>query len=166
MTTSSPPGDVVAPALAAPGHVLLAPGSTAKIRNPIAVAILTFVTLGIYGIFWWYYINREMADYGRARETNELGDEPATSTLALFPGGLVVVPAIWTAVTTLQRSQAAQRLTGQTPLNGWLALVLALVFSPAFLGYMQSGLNSAWQAASSASEPQPAANHRRSSTGS
>ena len=166
MATSSPPGDVVAPALAAPGHVLLAPGSTAKIRNPIAVAILTFVTLGIYGIFWWYYINREMADYGRARETEELGDDPTMSTLALFPGGLVVVPAIWTAVTTLQRSQAAQRLTGQTPLNGWLALVLALVFSPAFLGYMQSGLNSAWQAASSASEPQPAANHRRSSTGS
>jgi Domain of unknown function (DUF4234) len=157
MTTSSPPGDVVAPASAAPGHVLLAPGSTAKIRNPIAVAILTFVTLGIYGIFWWYYINREMADYGRARETKELGDDPTTSTLALFPGGLVVVPAIWTAVTTLRRSQAAQRLTGQTPLNGWLALVLALVFSPAFLGYMQSGLNSAWQAATSASEPQPAA---------
>jgi hypothetical protein len=111
------------------GHVLLAPGSTAKVRNPIVVAILSFVTLGIYGIFWWYYINREMADYGRALGTEELGDDPATSTLALFPGGLVVVPAIWTAVTTFQRTQAAQRRTGQTPLNGWLAFVLVLVFS-------------------------------------
>jgi hypothetical protein len=27
-------------------------------------------------IFWWYYINREMADYGRARGTKELGDDP------------------------------------------------------------------------------------------
>jgi uncharacterized protein DUF4234 len=25
-------------------------------RNPIVVAILSFVTLGIYVIFWWYYI--------------------------------------------------------------------------------------------------------------
>jgi hypothetical protein len=158
MSISSAPGDVAGPALAAaPGHVLLAPGSTAKIRNPIVVAILSLVTLGIYVIFWWYYINREMADYGRARETNELGDEPATSTLALFPGGLVVVPAIWTTVTTFKRSQAAQRLTGVTPLNGWLAFVLVLVFSPAFCGYMQSGLNSAWQTAGSTPEPQPAA---------
>ena len=158
MSISSAPGDVAAPPLsAAPGHVLLAPGSTAKIRNPIVVALLSFVTLGIYVIFWWYYINREMADYGRARETNELGDEPATSTLALFPGGLVVVPAIWTTVTTLKRSQAAQRLTGVTPLNGWLAFVLVLVFSPAFCGYMQSGLNSAWQAVDNPTEPPPAA---------
>jgi Domain of unknown function (DUF4234) len=157
MSISSSPADVAGPALVAPGHVLLAPGSTAKIRNPVMVAILSLVTLGIYGIFWWYYINREMADYGRARDTKELGDDPGTSTLALFPGSLVVVPAIWTAVTTFKRSQAAQRLTGVTPLNGWLAFVLVLVFSPAFCGYMQSGLNTAWQAVGSAPEPQPAA---------
>jgi hypothetical protein len=97
-----------------------------------------------------------MADYGRARDTKELGDDPGTSTLALFPGALVVVPAVWTTVTTFRGAQAAQRLTGQTPINGWLALVL-LVISPAFCGYMQSGLNSAWQAAGSAAEPQSAA---------
>jgi hypothetical protein len=157
MSISSPPGDVAAPALVAPGHVLLAPGATAKIRNPIVVAILSLVTLGIYVIFWWYSINREMADYGRARDTEELGDNPGNSTLALFPGGLLVVPAIWTTVTTFQRSQAAQRMTGQTPLNGWLAFVLILVFSPAFCGYVQSGLNSAWEAAGSVAE-RPASN--------
>jgi hypothetical protein len=129
----------------------LGPGNSQP--SPMPEVVSSPVETDLYGIFWWYYINREMADYGRARETSELGDDPTTSTLALFPGGLVVVPAIWTAVTTFQRSQAAQRLTGQTPLNGWLALVLALVFSPAFLGYMQSGLNSAWEAASSAVEP-------------
>ena len=61
----------------------------------------------------------------------ELGDNPTKSTLALFPGGLIVVPAIWTIVTTFKRIQAAQRLNGQTPINGWLGFVLALVFSPA-----------------------------------
>ena len=78
------------------------------------------------------------------------------STLALFPGGIVVVPAIWTTVTTFQRVQAAQRMHGQTLLNGWLAFVLILVFSPAFAGYMQSGLNSAWETAGGAAVPEPA----------
>ena len=156
MSISSPPGDVAAPALAAPGHVLLAPGATAKKRDPIVVAVLSFVTLGIYMIFWWYNVNREMADYGRARGTKELGDAPGMSTLALFPGGIVVVPAIWTTVTTFQRVQAAQRMHGQTLLNGWLAFVLILVFSPAFAGYMQSGLNSAWETAGDAAVPEPA----------
>ena len=129
------------------GHVQLAPGVTAKIRNPIAVAIFGLITLGIYIIFWWYYVNKEMADYGRSKNTNELGDNPTKSTLALFPGALIIVPALWTTVTTFQRVQAAQRLTVQSPINGWLGLVLYIVIVPAYWGYMQSGLNSAWRAA-------------------
>lgn len=132
-------------------------GASAKVRSPVAVAILTVVTLGIYLLFWWYYINREMADYGRAKGTAELGDSPGKSTLALFPGALVIVPAIWTTVTTFQRVQAAQRLSGQQPLNGWLALVLYLVLSPAFYAYMQSGLNGVWRAQATETAAQPAA---------
>src|SRR5215216_7002420 len=115
----------------------IAPGSSAKISGPVTVAILSIVTLGIYVLFWWYSVNREMADYGRARGTKELGDSPVKSLLALVPGALVVVPAIWTTVTTFQRVQAAQRLKEQTSINGWLGLVLFLVFQPAFYGYMQ-----------------------------
>jgi hypothetical protein len=120
-------------------------GASAKIRHPVAVAILAVVTLGIYVLFWWYFINREMADYGRAKGTSELGDSPTKSVLALFPGGLVIVPAIWTTVTTFKRVQAAQRLAGESPINGWLGLVLYVVISPAFYAYMQSGLNSVWK---------------------
>jgi hypothetical protein len=120
-------------------------GATAKVRNPIAVVVLGIVTIGIYLLFWWYFINREMADLGRARGTTELGDSPLKSTLALFPGALLIVPALWTTVTTFQRVQAAQRLTGVPPINGWLGLVLFLVFSPALDGYMQSGLNPVWE---------------------
>jgi hypothetical protein len=50
-----------------------------------------------------------------------------------------------------QRIQAAQRLAGQTPINGWIGLLLYLVFSPAFYAYMQSGLNSVWKAQAVAS---------------
>ena len=66
--------------------------SRAKIRNVLAPALLPIITLGIYLIFWWYYINREMVELGRAKETSELGDSPAKSTLALFPGALIIVP--------------------------------------------------------------------------
>ena len=121
-------------------------GTTAKTRNPIAVAVLAVVTLGIYLVCWWYFINRELADLGRAKGTTELGDSPAKSTLALFPGALLIVPAIWTTVTTFQRVQAAQRLNGQTQINGWLGVVLYIVISPVLYAYMQSGLNSVWKA--------------------
>ena len=131
-------------------------GATAKIRSPVAVAIFAVITLGIYLIFWWYYINREMADYGRTLGTNELGDSPAKSTLALFPGGLVIVPAIWTTVTTFQRVQAAQRMSGQTPINGWLGVVLYIVISPVMFAYMQSGLNSVWKTQGADASAQPA----------
>ena len=151
MSVPSTPNASSAGAPPSANHVAIAPGSTAKVRGPITVAVLAIVTLGIYVLFWWYFINREMADYGRARSANELGDSPAKSVLALFPGGLVVVPAIWTTVTTFQRIQAAQRLNGQAPINGWLGFVLFLVFSPALYGYMQSGLNSAWRATADAS---------------
>ena len=129
-------------------------GSTAKVRNPIAVAVLVVVTLAIYLVFWWYFINRELADLGRAKGTSELGDSPGKSTLALFPGALLIVPALWTTVTTFKRVQAAQRLTGgQTPINGWLGLVLYLVISPVLYAYMQSGLNNVWKAQASESAP-------------
>ena len=125
-------------------------GSTAKLRDPIAVAILAVITLGIYVLYWWYSANREMVDYGRAKGTSELGDSPGKSLLAVFPGGLIIVPAIWTTITTFKRVQKAQKLGGQTPLNGWLAFVIYIVFSPAFVAYMQSGLNGVWEGGDSA----------------
>ena len=125
------------------------PGSAngATIRNVFVVAILSIVTLGIYVFFWWYFVNREMADLGRARQTNELGTSPGTSLLAITLGALVIVPAIMSYIGTFRRIQATQRLTGQTEvLNGWLALVLLVVIAPAFYAYLQSGLNSSWEA--------------------
>ena len=61
-------------------------GSTAKVRNPIAVAVLAVITLAIYLVFWWYFINRELADLGRALGTSELGDSPGKSDARTLPG--------------------------------------------------------------------------------
>ena len=140
-------------------EVLLGAGvGRAKIRNPWFVGVVVFVTLGIYGFFWWYFVNREMADFGRSRNTSELGDSPGKSVLAITLGALVIVPAIVSTITTFKRVQRAQRLAGQTPINGWIGLVLIVVISPAFYAYMQSGLNSVWQTVRTRSSEQiPAA---------
>jgi uncharacterized protein DUF4234 len=120
-------------------------GSTAKIRSPFAPALLPFITFFIYLFCWWYFINRELKDLGKARGSSDLGDSPGKSVLAITLGALIIVPAIWSHVTTFQRIQRAQRLVGIEPLNGWIGLILYVVLSPAFYAYMQSGLNNVWR---------------------
>jgi hypothetical protein len=120
--------------------------STAKIRSLVWVIVLSIVTIGIYAFCWWYFIHRELRDYGRAKGTTELGTSPGKSLLAVTLGALIIVPALISIYNGFKRVQAAQRLTGIEPLNGWIGLILFLVFSPALIGYMQSGLNAVWQA--------------------
>src|SRR3954464_7160953 len=134
----------------------------AKIRSPWAVALLPFVTLGLYFWFWYYYINREMADLGRAKGTEELGDSPGKSLLAVTLGALIIVPAIISLVHTHQRIVALQRITGGgEQLNGWLVLIMFLVgLSLVAYAYWQTGLNKSWEAQSGAvpeAAPSPAA---------
>jgi uncharacterized protein DUF4234 len=134
--------------------------STAKIRSIFAPALLPIITLGIYFFFWWYYINREMADYGRAKGSKELGDSPGKSLLAVTLGALIIVPLLVSIWNTTKRVQAAQRLAGVTPINGWIALILFIVLSPAYDAYLQSGLNEVWRAEAApeaAPPPEPAA---------
>jgi uncharacterized protein DUF4234 len=120
--------------------------SSAKIRSIFAPALLPILTLGIYLFFWWYYVNRELRDYGRAKGTTELGTSPGKSVLAITLGALIVVPAILSLINTFKRMQRAQQLAGVEVLNGWIGLVLYVVISPAFFAYMQSGLNNVWKA--------------------
>ena len=123
--------------------------SNAKIRSPIWVVVLEIITLGIYGFFWWYFVHRELRDYGRAKGTTELGTSPGTSLLAITLGLLIIVPALISFFNGFKRVQAAQRLAGAEPINGWIGLILFIVIYPAYFGYMQSGLNSVWRAQAS-----------------
>jgi Domain of unknown function (DUF4234) len=120
--------------------------AAAKVRNPLGVVGLTLITVGIYYFVWYYKVNREMCDLGRAKGTDELGDSPGTSLLAVTLGALIIVPAVISIYHTFQRTQAAARLTGVEPLNGWIALLLYLVIGIAFPAYLQSGLNRVWEA--------------------
>ncbi len=116
----------------------------AKIRSPWAAALLPIITLGIYHLVWWYRINRELRDYGQARGY-DLGQSPVSSLLALFPGGLIIVPALITYWRGTKRVQGAARLAGREAPNGWIALILYVVLSLGLWAYLQISLNEVWR---------------------
>jgi uncharacterized membrane protein len=122
--------------------------ATAKLRSPVWVVVFSIITLGIYSIFWYYFINREMADLGRAKNAPELGDSPGKSVLAITLGALIIVPAIISIYNTFKRAHTAQKLVGVPPLNGWIALILILLLGPIAYAYLQSELNKVWRAVS------------------
>ena len=125
-------------------------GSTAKLRNPLGVVGLSIITIGIYYVFWWYFINREMRDLGRARGT-DLGQNPGNSVLAITLGALVIVPAIVTLWRTSDRIQRSQETAGvDRPANGPIIFILLLLIGPVGIWYAQNELNKAWQAQSGA----------------
>ena len=129
---------------------------TAKIRHPVAVAALSVVTIGIYFLYWWYQVNREMVDLGRARNAEGLGDNPTLSLLAMFPGVLIIIPPYFSLYNGVQRLKRAQEVglgySEDQTINGWI--VLALIVGSFFVGvtglivpaYIQSELNKVWQA--------------------
>lgn len=126
-----------------------------KIRSPWAAALLPIITLGIYHLVWWYRVNKELADFGRARGY-DLGQNPTMSLLAVFPGGLIIVPALVSYWRGTQRMQAAARVAGQEPPNGWIALLLFVVLQFGLWAYMQVSLNAIWRAEAEALPGQPA----------
>lgn len=126
-----------------------------KIRSPWAAALLPIITLGIYHLVWWYRINRELRDYGQGKGY-DLGQNPTNSVLALFPGGIIVIPALITYWRGTKRVMGASKLAGQEPLNGWIAILLYVFIAPALWAYIQVELNKVWQAEADPLEGQPA----------
>lgn len=135
--------------------------ATAKIRNPVAAFLLVFLTLGIYYLVWYYKINRELRDLGRAAgQEQRLGRSPFTSLMAISFGWLILVPPFVSMYRTLQRIQAAQEISGpKEPLNVWLgyALYLLGLFTlPVEIIYAQSELNRLWRTAPQSAAITPA----------
>ena len=123
-------------------------GAAVKIRHPWGAWLLALVTLGIYGLVWWYKINRELRDYS-AGMGEPLGNDPALSLLALFPGGIIIVPPFVTNWTTPSRLARAQTMSGSTyTVNPVISLLLWLFVFSTHIVYLQYALNSLWRAAS------------------
>jgi len=115
-----------------------------KVRSPWAVALLPFVTFGVYHVVWWYKVNKELKAYGEAKGY-DLGQNPTNSALALFPGFLIIVPPLVSYWRGTKRVQGASKIVGREPASGWIALILYLLLSPAMFAYLQVSLNNVWE---------------------
>jgi hypothetical protein len=117
-----------------------------KVRSPWGVFFLSLVTLGIYYLVWYYKINRELRDFG-------IGTSPLTSLVAISLGALIVVPPFVSIWNTLGRiAELEQRVDSPAHIShglGFILYLIALIFLPFELPYMQAHLNRAWRAASS-----------------
>jgi Domain of unknown function (DUF4234) len=122
----------------------------AKIRHPLVAFALVFLTLGIYYLVWYYKVNRELRDLGRATgEEARLGQRPFTSLLAITVGWILVVPPFVSFYRTMQRIEAAQEI-GETRerMNIWIGsalYVIGLFALPVEVIYVQSEMNRIWR---------------------
>jgi Domain of unknown function (DUF4234) len=127
-------------------------GQTYLKRNPLGVLGLSFITLGIYGLYWYYKVNQEIQRY--------TGDEtisPSRSLLAVIPGFLLIVPPFIAYYNTSNHIVQMQQQRGiASQISPALVVILALVIWIGMAAYVQEHLNRVWDSAS-ASGVQPAA---------
>jgi hypothetical protein len=117
-----------------------------KIRNPLAPALLPFVTFGIYALVWYFKVNKEMAEMGRARNTEELGTSPGTSLMAVLFGWIIIVPPFLSFYNTWKRKCTAEDMTGQDGMEAGLGFLLTILLSPVGYYILQRDLNNVLQA--------------------
>jgi hypothetical protein len=99
------------------------------------------LTFGLYTLYWYYAINREMRDLGERVN-------PAMSLLAMTLGGFLVVPPIVSLYNTADRVRRTQERAGISgPISAVLTLILAFVpLMNIFVTTMlQSNLNQAYE---------------------
>ncbi len=117
-------------------------------RTPLGVLGLSFITFGIYGLYWYYKANEEIKRY--------TGDEtisPTRSLLALVPGAFVIVPpiiAFYNTANHVAEMERERRISSE--ISPALTIVLALFVSIAIGPYVQEHMNRVWDAATSSSD--------------
>ncbi len=118
-----------------------------KERDPLVTILLSFVPF--YGIFHYYYINKELAEIGKARgATDQLGDNPMMSVLAVIPGFLLFgIPTIISFWNTWKRLQAARQMFGvQEGIDNVPGFLLSLFIGPVGTYFLQRGQNGTLEA--------------------
>jgi hypothetical protein len=107
-----------------------------KVVKPWIVAALSFVTLGLYFLRWYYRVNREMREFGAARHDADLSaSRPLRSLVAVLVGRFLLVPAIVSYVRFGGRIARCERLAarGAKGAGGIVAVLIVVLVATAFV---------------------------------
>ena len=98
-----------------------------KRRNMAMQVLLMIITLGIYGIYWFYVTSKEMVEY------KQLDGSPTLWTV------LSLIPFV-NLYADYKQGEAVEALTDGS-INRWIIFILWLIFSPAVWFITQTELN-------------------------
>lgn len=127
-------------------HDVSIAGQAYRVRSPVAVLLLTAVTLFVYSVVWFYKVNDEARRYLRDASIN-----PWHSVLAIVPGLLLIIPPFVAIYRTGERLRRMEQHVGLTKtvnptagtILGFLA-TLTLLFAGGSGSYYQTHLNAVW----------------------
>ena len=113
-------------------------------RNPLGVLGLTIITLGIYGLYWFYKVNEEIRRY-----TKDDTISPGRSLLAVIPGALIIVPPFIAYYNTANHVVDMEQRRGiASQISPVLVVVLGIVLWLGMGAYVQEHMNRVWDSAS------------------
>ena len=72
-------------------------------RNPLGVLGLSFITIGIYFLYWYYKINDEVRRFEHDETIS-----PARSLMAMIFGWIIIVPPFIAMYNTAKHVQAVE----------------------------------------------------------
>jgi hypothetical protein len=113
---------------------------TYKRRGPLAVWLLSFVTVGVYYFVWYYKINDEARRYLRDESIR-----PGISLLAVLLGWILIVPPYVSIYRTCQRVLRMQERASTTQRIIPVLGLIASFFLALHIPYIQSELNRTWE---------------------
>jgi hypothetical protein len=94
-------------------EVRVGTGGTGKLRSFWVGLGLNIITLGIYYYYWYFQINDELKEIGRAGGDEELASsKPINSLMAILFGGILILPPFVSIYQTGKRIQRAEKLGG------------------------------------------------------
>ncbi|MGH2679076.1 MAG: DUF4234 domain-containing protein [Actinomycetota bacterium] len=120
-------------------------------RDPLGVLGLSFITIGIYWLYWYYQVNDEIRRFERDDTVR-----PGMALLAVTLGWLIIVPPFISVHNTSKHILRMEERAGITQtLSPALNVVLLLAVGIAIGIYSQEHLNKVWDAASRLGGPPP-----------
>ena len=127
-------------------------GQQYKKRDPLGVLGLSFITIGIYWLYWYYTINDEIR-----RSEKDDSVRPGIALLAVTLGWIIIVPPFISMYNTSKHIVLMEERAGITQvLSPALNVVLLIVVGIATGLYSQEHLNKVWDAAGGLRLPPPA----------